>query len=37
MPDSKKDHLELNIGDIHDISKVYKTHDILNAKVLKHN
>ncbi len=37
MPDSKKDHLELNIGDIHDISKVYKAHDILNAKVLKHN
>ena len=35
MPNGEKDHLELKIGDIHDISKVYKTSDILNSKVTK--
>lgn len=30
-----KDHLELNIGDIRDISKVFKTSEILNARVEK--
>lgn len=30
-----EDHLELNIGDIHDISKVFKTSEILNARVEK--
>lgn len=34
-PNCTKDHIELNIGDIHDISKVFKTSDILNAKVVK--
>lgn len=33
----KDDHLELNIGDIRDISKVFKTSDILNAQVIKMN
>lgn len=32
---NEKDHLELNIGDIHDISKVFNTTEILNAKVVK--
>ena len=31
----EKDHLELNIGDIRDISKVFKTSKILNAEVVK--
>lgn len=31
----EKEHLELNIGDIRDISKVFKTSEILNAKVVK--
>lgn len=35
MPSGEKDHLELNIGNIRDISKVYKTSDILSAKVTK--
>lgn len=35
MQEDEKDHLELNIGDIRDISKVFKTSDILNAKVIK--
>ena len=30
-----KDHLELNIGDIRDISKVFQTSKILNAEVVK--
>lgn len=31
----EKDHLELNIGDIRDISKVLKTSQLLNAEVVK--
>ena len=34
-PKCEKEHLELNIGDIRDISKVFKTSEILNAKVVK--
>lgn len=31
----ESEHLELNIGDIRDISRVFKTSEILNARVVK--
>lgn len=31
----EREHLELNIGDIRDISRVFKTSEILNARVVK--
>ena len=34
-PNCEKNHLELNIGDIRDISKVLKTSKLLNAEVVK--
>ena len=34
IPQCKEEHSTLNIGDIHDISEIYKTSDILNAYIL---
>ena len=34
IPQCKEEHYTLNIGDIHDISEIYKTSDILNAYIL---
>lgn len=32
-----EDHIELNIGDISDISKVFTSEQILNSKIIKHD